>query len=417
MRYIEGEDAGMRAVQGVFRRKATSSLNDYPLVKTLMLSRISCSVILPSGEQVRLGNEPPAFTAVFTNQDSLSLPGNEYVLGNAYINGDIDLYGDMESVLELRDHLRFGTTPWQMMKFAWNLFVLPATTVNRKAIHSHYTLGDDFYLTFIDNRYRFYSHCIFHDEHETLEEAAEHKLESMWNALGLEAGMQLLDIGGGWGGVAEYCAPRGVHVTSVTLVDDSANYMRTLFKEKELDADVVVCDFLEFDSDVKFDHAVIYGVIEHIPNYANFCEVVWRHLKPGGRLYLDASATKEKFAISPITRKYTWPGHHSFFSLPDMIREQLLHGFEIVEAKCETRDYELTITHWARRFEAARDEIIERWGEHTYRTFRIFLWGGAHAFRTNRLQAYHLVAERRADQGPRPGKMRRTASFVSSLVS
>jgi cyclopropane fatty-acyl-phospholipid synthase-like methyltransferase len=398
-------------------KKSTDSIERYPLIKALRASGVSCNVVLPDGNKMRFGSAPPAFTAVFNNERVLTLPANERALGTAYINGDIDLEGDMLAVLDLRDNLRFGTTPWQMMKFALELFALPSTKVNRKAINSHYTLGDDFYLTFIDKRYRFYSHCIFHDDQEALEEAAEHKLESMWNSLGLKPGMRLLDIGGGWGGVAEYCSPRGVHVTSVTLVDDSANYMRTLFKEKNLNADVMVGDFLDFESDLRFDHAVIYGVIEHIPNYARFCDRVWRHVKPGGRLYLDASATKEKFAISPITRKHTWSGHHSFFSLPDMIREQLLHGFEIIETKRETRDYELTITHWANRFEEARDEIIRRWGDYTYRTFRIFLWGGAHAFRTNRLQAYRLVAERRVDAGPRPGKLRRTASFLGSLVS
>ena len=386
------------------------------IIRKLQEANLKSRVILPDGAEMQFGKGDPAFCISFKTPRSLSLPLNEYALGAAYINGDVDLDGDMEALMELRNHIPFGTTVWQMLKFALQLFVLPATRVNKHAIESHYTLGDDFYLTFLDKKYRFYSQCIFHDETESLEEAAEHKLEQMWNALGLQPGMKLLDIGGGWGGVAEYCAPRGVHVTSVTLVDDSANFMRTRFYEKGIDADVVTVDFLDFTSDIQFDNVVIFGVIEHIPNYARFCQNVWEHLKPGGRLYLDASATKEKFAISPITRKYVFQGHHAFFSLPDMIREQLLHGFEVIEARRETRDYELTARHWATRLDAAREQIVERWGDRTYRTFRIFLWGGAHAFRTNRLQAYHLVAERRADRGPRPGKLRRVASLASTLV-
>ena len=397
--------------------KLGEDVTNKPIIKLLKEANPSCKVALPNGAEMQFGDSDPEFVVTFKTKRSLSVPLNENALGAAYINGEIDLDGDMEALLGLRDHFQFGTTVWQMLKFAWQLFVLPATAVNKHAIDSHYTLGDDFYLTFLDKRYRFYSQCIFHDENESLEDAAEHKLERMWNALELRPGMNLLDIGGGWGGVAEYCAPRGVHVTSVTLVEDSANFMRNRFEEKGINADVVLIDFLDFESDARFDNVVIFGVIEHIPNYAKFCRNVWQHLKPGGRLYLDASATKEKFALSPITRKHVFQGHHSFFSLPDMIREQLLHGFEIVEAQRETRDYELTARHWAMRLDAAREQIIERWGDRTYRIFRIFLWGGAHAFRTNRLQAYHLVAERRADCGPRPGKLRRAASFVSSLVT
>ena len=98
-----------------------------------------------------------------------------------------------------------------------------------------------------------------------------------------------------------------------------------------------------------------------------------------------------------------------------VIAELLYHGFEIVDVTRETRDYELTMREWATRLDAAEGVITERWGAETYRAFRLFLWGGAHAFRTNALQAYHLVAERTADPGPRPSVARRTVQFLAGL--
>jgi cyclopropane-fatty-acyl-phospholipid synthase len=70
---------------------------------------------------------------------------------------------------------------------------------------------------------------------------------------------------------------------------------------------------------------------------------------------------------------------------------------------------------WATRLDTAKDDITARWGEETYRAFRLFLWGGAHAFRTNALQAYHLVAERTASPGPRPSIARRVVRFLTGL--
>jgi cyclopropane-fatty-acyl-phospholipid synthase len=352
---------------------------------------------------------------IFRNAAALNLPLTELALGRAYVEGDIDLEGDMLAVFDLRDKLRHGVALGQKLRFGYELFLRSPTWVNRRAIGYHYSFGDDFYLTFIDTRYRFYSHCVFHSDDETLEEAAEHKLESMWERLQLRPGMRLLDIGGGWGGVTEYCGARGVHVTSLTLVEDSANYIRNLIREKGLPGEVLVEDVLEHRPKEPYDHAVIYGVIEHIPNYRLFCERIWDALKPGGRLYLDASATKEKFAMSPFTRRYIWRGTHTFLALQDMVEELLFHGFEIVGVRRETRDYELTIRHWAERLDASHAEVVERWSESVYRAFRIFLWSGSHAFKTNRLQAYHLVAERRADPGPRPGNLRRFWHFVSSV--
>lgn len=384
---------------------------------TELLGRLdaSCEVELPDGQVIPVGPGPSAFRVIFRSERALRTPLTEYALGRAFVEGDIDVTGDLMAMLDVRDRVRDSVTLGAKLKFAAQLFLQAPTRVNSKAIGYHYTFGDDFYLTFIDTRYRFYSHCVFHDDGETLEEAAEHKLEQMWDALGLRAGMRLLDIGGGWGGVTEYCGARGVHVTSLTLVEDSANYIRNLIKEKDLPGEVVVEDVLAHRPAEPYDHAVIYGVIEHIPNYRGFCTRVWNALRPGGRLYMDASATKQKYAMSAFTRRYIWHGTHTFLALQDMVQELLLHGFEVVGVRRETHDYELTIRHWAERLDANHEAIASRWGEELYRAFRLYLWGGSHAFKVNRLQAYHLVAERRPDPGPRPGLPRRMGSFALSL--
>ena len=62
-----------------------------------------------------------------------------------------------------------------------------------------------------------YSQCIYKKPTETLEQAAVHKLETMYNGLKLKKGMRLLDIGGGWGGATRYCVPRGIDITSLTI--------------------------------------------------------------------------------------------------------------------------------------------------------------------------------------------------------
>jgi cyclopropane-fatty-acyl-phospholipid synthase len=385
------------------------------LVGVLQRLHTSGSVEHYDGTCELIGSTEPVWHVRFRSKQSQSLPLNEFALGQAYVAGELDLDGDLTALLEVRSHLRKGITVRDAAAFAYRLMLRSPTKVNAASIAKHYTLGDDFYLSFIDRRYRYYSHCLFRHDDETLEEAAEHKLESMFSALGLAPGMRLLDIGGGWGGTTQYCGNRGVEVTSLTLVEESAAYIRRLIADHGIPGKVEVQDILNHRPAEPYDHAVIYGVIEHIPNYRTFCQRVWSALKPGGRLYLDASATKQKFAVSPFTRQFTWPGHHSFLSLQDMVRELLFHGFEIVEVQRETHDYELTIQHWADRFEANHDFVAQRWGEDVYRAFRMFLRGGQHAFATNRLQAYHLVAERREDPGPRPGALLRAADFLGSL--
>lgn len=385
------------------------------LLELLEQAGARCELVLPGGEVARCGAAPPQFRIIVHSDRALARL-DELSLGQAYVEGLLDIEGDMMALLDVRSRLRDGLRLSQTLRFLGQLFLQPPAWVNRKAIGFHYTLGDDFYLSFIDRAHRFYSHCLFPTGTETLEQAAEHKLETMWNALQLRPGMRLLDIGGGWGGVPEYCGSRGVHVTSVTLTEDSHRYITRLIKEQGLPCEVLLEDFLEHTPAQPYDAIVIYGVIEHIPAYRRFCANAWACLAPGGRLYMDASASKSKFLMSAFTRRYIWHGTHTFLALQDMLQEMLYHGFQVIEVKHETRDYELTILEWARRFDAQRDFIVQRWGQPLWRAFRIYLWGGGHAFRVDRLQAYHVVARRGDDPGPRPGNLRRAWNFVRGLA-
>ena len=97
-----------------------------------------------------------------------------------------------------------------------------------------------------------------------------------------------------------------------------------------------------------------------------------------------------------------------------MTRELLYHGFAVDEVEANSEDYRRTMRKWALNLEASADTIRRQWGEYYYRAWRVFLWGGAAAFETGRLQSYTVVAKRRKDQGPRPGSLRRAAHFAAS---
>jgi cyclopropane-fatty-acyl-phospholipid synthase len=376
-----------------------------------------CEARFASGEVVRCGMGNPRIFVTFHSDRVLLGNLGDFSFGKAYLAGEWDIEGDIINALDLRHHLKGTGNLFIKMKFFTDLFFRSAISVNKRAIAAHYSFGDDFYLTFIDNKYRFYSHGIFHSDDETLEQASEHKLESMYDALQLKPGMRLLDIGAGWGGVHQYCGPRGIHVTSLTLTADSYNYTNSLIKRMELDnCSIILDDFLNHKPKEPYDAAVIYGVIEHIPYYQKFCERIWACLKPGGRVYMDAAAALQKYDVYDFARYHIWQGTHTFLCLQDIVQELLYYGMEIVEIKRETHDYELTMKHWATRFDNNREKIIEKWGKEIYRAFRLYLWVGCHALRANTLQAYHIVAQRHFLPGPRPSLARRTYHFVRSLV-
>src|SRR5262249_62321077 len=109
-------------------------------------------------------------------------------------------------------------------------------------------------------------------------------------------GMRLLDIGGGWGAAIKYCAPRGVHVTSLTVAGDSHRYITGYLQDTGLAGEVRFEDFLVHAPAEPYDAVVVYGVIEHIPVYRRFAEQAWRRLQRRRRRAVAASARKQKYA-------------------------------------------------------------------------------------------------------------------------
>jgi cyclopropane-fatty-acyl-phospholipid synthase len=398
-----------QAIETPRRRSAEADL------LTQLLHDVDVEVTMPDGEVLRFGQSPPRCRVTIHNARALRGGFDELAIGQAYVEGDIDFDGDKLYLLEMRARLVERTPLSAKIWFLWQLLLKAPTRINRSAIDFHYNFCDDFFLALMDNKYRLYSHGLFHSDDETLEQASEHKIETMYRALDLKPGMRLLDIGGGWGGAEQYCGERGVNVTALTIAEDSHKYLQNLIRTRNLPCQVLKQDFLSYQPEEPYDAIVIFGVIEHIPNYRLFAERAYACLKPGGSLYLDGSAAKEKYSISPFTEHYIWHGSHSFMALPDVIQEFINSGFEIMEVKRETHDYELTMRHWAERFDAARDMIVARWGEKTYRAYSLYLWGGSHAFRRDILQAYHVVVRKGQDAGPRPGLWRRTRNFIKGL--
>ncbi|KAJ5545761.1 hypothetical protein N7494_003346 [Penicillium frequentans] len=370
---------------------------------------------LPDGSVIPVGTGSPKYRVIFRSESALRTPMTELSVGRAYVSGDIEVEGDFSALFGARQSLTEKVPLRQKLQFLYDYYIRSATAMNKKVISDHYGRGDGMYLTFIDKKFRFYTQGIFKNPDESIEQASENKLDIIFKALDLKPGMRVLDLGGGWGGVTQYCGARGIHVTTLTLSADSARFIERIITENNLPGQVFLQDFLEHKPDELYDHIITLGAIEHLPDYRRFSRCVWDVLKPGGRIYLDGSAAVTKYAVSSWTRENIWGGTHTFMTLQDVMAEFLYHGFEVVEVARETKDYELTMLEWAKRLDQARDEVIAGWGEETYRVFRIFLWGGSHAFKTNSLQAYHLVAEKTASMGPRPSTYRRLVQFLGNL--
>jgi cyclopropane-fatty-acyl-phospholipid synthase len=381
---------------------------DLPVIANLRrrLARVPVAafdVELGDGRVFRLGGAPaaggaaPAFRVIVrTARGARALSAlDESAVAEAYTNGDIDVDGDFMAMLDLRGCFTDRHPVRSLWRFLRPL-LFGRIRSDSRWISNHYDHGNELYFTFIDPEYPLYSHGLFETDSDTLNAAVRRKLAYMLSSCGLAAGSHVLDVGAGWGPFARYAAERGVDVTMLTLSREQFAFLdRWSRKNGSRPRLAVVYDsILRYAPSDRYDAIVMAGVMEHLPQYGRVFERCRRLLKEGGRLYMDFAANRTKYDLSSFTYRHIFPGAHAPVVLPDLFAAANATAFETVALHNDRHSYELTLAAWARNLEAARDEVCRRFGDATFRLFRLYLWAGSHLMRAggaSGLECYRVV--------------------------
>jgi cyclopropane-fatty-acyl-phospholipid synthase len=359
--------------------------------------QISFAIRDPDGRSRNFGAGAPAFTVVVKNANGLAAlsTGQLMSIAEAYMVGNLDVEGDLLEVFKLRTVFSDS----HPLKYAWR-FVRPLlfgqVKVDRESIAAHYDYEQDFYLLFLDPQYRCYSQAIFERDDEPIERAMQRKLDFALESVGVRPGDRVLDIGGGWGAFSEYAGKRGIRVTSLTISRESENFVRGLIEKHSLPCEIRFEHFMEHRVDQPYDAIVNLGVTEHLPDYAGTLRQYLALVKPGGRVYLDASASRVKNDHSAFLERYIYPGNGSLLCLHEYLAEVALTPLQLLGVWDDRHSYGLTTRAWAENLDRNRAEIERRWGSPLYRKFQLYLWGCVDAFDRDLVQAYRLVLQRPA---------------------
>jgi cyclopropane-fatty-acyl-phospholipid synthase len=338
------------------------------------------------------GPDQPAFTiTVNDDRGAKALASlDQLQVAMAYLKGWIDLDGDLVTALAMRKFFPdFHPIAW-LGRFAPAL-LRGGQEHDRRSMSAHYDRDSDFFLTFMDRRHRCYTQGVFARDDEPLEDAMTRKMDIAIDAIGVKPGDRVLEVGGGWGAFVEYAGKRGINVTTLTLSEESEQYLNDLVDRERLPVTVVRQHLLGYRTEERFDAIVNMGVTEHLPDYKATLRTYSRLLKPGGNIYLDALAMRAKHRVSTFMSRYVYPGGSSPLLLHEYLAQVARSPFQLTSVADERHNYHLTCKAWAQRLDAAREEVIRRWGDPLYRRFRLFLWGSAAGFATGQVQAYRWV--------------------------
>ena len=248
----------------------------------------------------------------------------------------------------------------------WLTGRLHSKTRDAKAISHHYDVSNQFYEWVLGPSMAYTCACYPH-ENATLEEAQANKFNLVARKLGLSAGMRLLDVGCGWGGMVMHAAREyGVKALGVTLSAQQAAWAQAAIEREGLSrlAEVRHMDYRDVP-ETGFDAVSSIGLTEHIGkrNLPSYFAFLYGKLKVGGRM-LNHCITRPN-DIEPPIRKHGFINRYVF---PDGELEgpgyliSLMHdtGFEVRHEENLREHYAKTLAAWGANLDAHWNEAVLR---------------------------------------------------------
>lgn len=161
---------------------------------------------------------------------------------------------------------------------------------SRANIAAHYDLSNEFFALFLDDTLT-YSCGYYERADATLREASIAKIDRLLDALALQPGEHLLEIGTGWGALAERAAlERGARVTTTTISAEQHAYAARRFERAGLGERVrlLAHDYRRLEG--RYDKLVSVEMIEAVGReyLDTFFERCAALLAPRGRMALQA---------------------------------------------------------------------------------------------------------------------------------
>jgi cyclopropane-fatty-acyl-phospholipid synthase len=344
-------------------------------------------------------------------------------LARAYVSGHLDVDGDMYTALR-----RMIQAQESSMSTAGKLKLLrelggprlllprippPAqeVRVNRRwlggkrhskqrdasAISHHYDVSNTFYEWVLGPSMAYTCACYPRPD-ATLEEAQAYKHDLVARKLGLRAGMRLLDVGCGWGGMVRHAAREyGVKALGVTLSAQQAAWAQQAIEDQGLAglAEVRHLDYRDV-AEGDFDAVSSIGLTEHIgkaqlPGYFRFLR---GKLRPEGRMLNHCITRPDDTGPARVAggfiNRYVFPDGE--LEGPGFLLSLMNNtGFEIRHEENLREHYALTLAGWCANLDAHWDEAVAEVGESTARVWRLYMAGSRLGFERNVVQLHQIL--------------------------
>ena len=293
---------------------------------------------------------------------SAVLKSGDIGFAESHIAGDWST-PDLTALLTLfianRDEIEsaiYGTWWGSLLARAKHLFNRNSRRGSKKNIHAHYDLGNEFYRLWLDPTMNYSGAWFEGDRSGDLVQAQWAKVRRALTECGVKPGDRVLEIGCGWGALAE-CAARefGATVSGVTLSSEQLEWAHQRLADAKLPADLRYQDYRDID-DGPFDAVASIEMFEAVGReyWPSFFATLKSQLKPGAKACIQSITIRddlfERYVKSTdFIQQYIFPG--GLLPSPTAFRAAAAQaGLRVVNELDFGLDYAETLRRWRDSF-------------------------------------------------------------------
>jgi cyclopropane-fatty-acyl-phospholipid synthase len=303
-----------------------------------------------------------------------ALKSGDIGFAESFIAGDWsspDLTALLKVLVANRDQIEgaiYGTWLGRLAYRVRHLLNHNSKANSRKNIHAHYDLGNAFYQLWLDESMN-YSSALFKGQlDQPLVQAQHAKVARALREVGVlggPAGQRVLEIGCGWGALAEMATlDAQAQVTGVTLSTEQLAWAHRRIERvaQQGRADLRLQDYRDI-TDAPFDAIVSIEMFEAVGQayWPTYFKAVSRLLKPGGKACIQTITIRddlfERYSQSTdFIQQYIFPG--GMLPSDAQFRQQAQKaGLLVTQAMPFGPDYAETLRRWRDAFEVNLEQV------------------------------------------------------------
>jgi cyclopropane-fatty-acyl-phospholipid synthase len=349
--------------------------SDFPAPARLalrLLERLdhgSLELAFPDGQRALFGRGAPVSDLRLANWKMFpaTLRGGDVGFAESFVAGDWTS-GDLPRLLAFMlrnraaaERLIYGSYWGTLLARVRHLLHRNTKAQARKNIHAHYDIGNDFYALWLDPGMTYSSALVgeVRDPHAVLSPAElaagqDAKYARVLDELALAPGSRVLEIGCGWGGLAELAAQRGHALTGLSLSTEQLSWARERLSRRGLTAELRLQDYR--------DETGVYDGVASIEMFEAVGEEYWpsyfgtvaRSLRPGGRACIQSIVIDEALFAryrksTDFIQQYIFPG--GMLPSPSAFTAQAeAAGLRVERSLAFGRAYARTLATWRASF-------------------------------------------------------------------